>query len=230
MRRYRQKRIYTWSANIAYCAGLIASDGCLSRDQRHIDLTSADIEQLENFCKAFGQNIHIKPKLNSRGFFACHVQFSDVSFYDFLLSAGLTPAKSLTLGKISVPDAYYFDFLRGVLDGDGCVRGFMDVRWVNSLMFYIEFASASPEFIRYLQATNTRLAGTTNGAIHWNKGAAVLSYAKKDSIKLAAAMYYNENLPALSRKHDKLFDFIKQHEAAILTRNARVAESVDASA
>ena len=66
---------------------------------------------------------------------AYHIQFSDVAFYDFLVEAGLTLAKSLTLDKIYVPDKYYFDFLRGVFDGDGCIRGFKDIRWPNSHMF-----------------------------------------------------------------------------------------------
>lgn len=155
---------------------------------------------------------------------AYHVQLSDVAFYDFLVQAGLMPAKSLLLNEIYVPDEFYLDFLRGVLDGDGCVRGFMDIRWKNSLMFYVEFSSASPAFLLFLQETNTRLTGTTKGAIHRGKGADTLSYAKKDSIKLAAAMYYAEELPSLTRKRTKLLYFIKQHEAAIIIRNARVAE------
>ncbi|HSH17927.1 MAG TPA: hypothetical protein VK978_00945 [Candidatus Saccharimonadales bacterium] len=226
--RYAQKRWYSWSANIAYCVGLIASDGCLSKDERHIDLTSVDIEQLKNFCQAFGKNIKIASKMNKSVVPAYHVQFSDVAFYDFLIKAGLTPAKSHTLAEVYVPDEYYFDFLRGVFDGDGCIRGYMDTRWPNSLMFYIEIASASMVFLKFLQETNTRLANTTRGAINPCKGATKLSYAKQDSIKLAQVMYYQKNLPALTRKRIKLFDFIKVHEAAIIARNARVAESVDA--
>jgi len=38
-----------WSSNFAYAIGLLASDGCLSSDGRHIILTSRDREQLENY-------------------------------------------------------------------------------------------------------------------------------------------------------------------------------------
>jgi hypothetical protein len=72
-------------------------------------------------------------------------------------------------------------------------------------MFYIEFSSASPEFLAFIRSTNSRMAGTTDGAIHAGKGAANLSYAKKDSILLAAAMYHDTGLPSLSRKRTKLF-------------------------
>ncbi len=55
MARYTPKRTYEWSPEIAYSVGLMASDGCLSKDGRHIDLTSVDIEQLENFSRAIGR-------------------------------------------------------------------------------------------------------------------------------------------------------------------------------
>jgi hypothetical protein len=113
--RYTQKRFYSWSADIAYCVGLMASDGWLSRDGRHLSLTSVDLEQLDNFCKALGKDIKVATKKSGAGTWAYHVQFSDVAFYDFLLEAGITPAKSHTIGKINIPDEYYFSFLRGVL-------------------------------------------------------------------------------------------------------------------
>lgn len=38
-----------WSADFAYAIGLLASDGCLYNDERHINFTSKDIEQINNF-------------------------------------------------------------------------------------------------------------------------------------------------------------------------------------
>ncbi len=43
---------YRWNANLAYAVGLIAADGCLSKDGRHIILVSKDIEQLLDFLNA----------------------------------------------------------------------------------------------------------------------------------------------------------------------------------
>lgn len=40
-----------WSKNLAYAVGLIVTDGSLSRDGRHIELTSKDKEQVETFSK-----------------------------------------------------------------------------------------------------------------------------------------------------------------------------------
>src|SRR3989344_7195642 len=97
-----------WSANLAYAIGLIATDGCLSNDNLLIDLTSKDREQLENFSKCLGIHFKIGMKWSGQGDKYLRIQFKNRFFYDFLLSIGLTPAKSKTLDKILVPDEYFF--------------------------------------------------------------------------------------------------------------------------
>src|SRR3990167_535268 len=37
-----------WSNKLAYAVGLITTDGNLSKDGRHINLTSKDVEQIQN--------------------------------------------------------------------------------------------------------------------------------------------------------------------------------------
>jgi len=43
-----------WSPHFAYSIGLIATDGCLYNDGRHISLTSKDVELLITFKKCLG--------------------------------------------------------------------------------------------------------------------------------------------------------------------------------
>src|SRR3989338_7295560 len=86
-----------WSSNFAYALGLIASDGCLSKDGRHITFVSKDIDQLHNFKSCLGLENKIgKTTSGYNGKEYTRVQFGDVLFYKFLLSIGLTPAKSKT--------------------------------------------------------------------------------------------------------------------------------------
>lgn len=51
-----------WSKNLAYAIGLIATDGCLSKDGRHIELTSKDLEQIANFKKILNSDNKIGTK------------------------------------------------------------------------------------------------------------------------------------------------------------------------
>jgi hypothetical protein len=102
---------------MGYLVGLMASDGCLYRDGRHLEFTSMDLELTRNFCEALGRPIAVKRKVKSDKSTAYRVQFSDVALYDFLIDAGLTVAKSCTIGPLKVPNEFYADFLRGEFEG-----------------------------------------------------------------------------------------------------------------
>jgi hypothetical protein len=215
--RYITKRSYVWDAAIAYSVGLLASDGCLQKDGRHIDLTSVDLEQLANFSRALGREFFIGRKHNNSLRQAYRIQFSDAAFYDFLMEVGLTPAKSKTIAHLNIPDHLYPDFLRGLFDGDGSTYGYMDPRWKSSFMFYVCLTSASINFIYYLQLANSRLIGVTSGSIRHSKRAYTLAYAKADSHKLYQYMYYSDQVLCLTRKKVKLQTFIQQDQAVIIT-------------
>lgn len=135
-----------------YTVGLIVTDGNLSKDGRHINITSKDRRYLFSVRQALGLKIKIgrKSRGGSKIKIYSQLQFSDVKFYTYLLGLGLTPKKSLTLNKIKVADNYFEDFLRGVIDGDGSIH-----RWINKSNGYEQWAlrvvSASEKFIYWLQ-------------------------------------------------------------------------------
>lgn len=197
--------ITTWSDNLAYAVGLIVTDGSLSIDARHIDVSSKDKEQLTNFLRCVNKDIKIGTKKSGSGDLCYRVQFSDVRFYRFLLNIGLTPHKSKTVGPISIPDLYFFDFLRGHFDGDGSFYSYMDNRWKNSLMYYVCFTSASVDHIKWLRASLNRLL-SIKGHITYPEASSTyqLKYAKKESVSLINKMYYNKHVVSLSRKKLKI--------------------------
>ena len=194
-----------WSPNFAYAIGLLTTDGHLSKDGRHFDLTSKDIEQIENFLKCLGINNKIGTKLSGIGNLSYRVQFGDVLFYKFLLQIGLTPAKSKTLGIVQVPKKYFFDFLRGVFDGDGSFYSYFDPRWKSSFMFYTTFISASEKYTLWLRLCINKMIGV-KGHISKDgkKRTFQLKYAKSESIKVLKKIYYRKRLVCLSRKRDKI--------------------------
>lgn len=194
-----------WSGNFAYALGLLATDGYVSKDGRHIDLTSNDRDQLENFMRCLGINVVIGSKTNGRGRSSYRVQLSDVIFREFIISIGIVPAKSLIMGKLTIPDEYFFDFLRGCFDGDGCTYSYWDPRWRSSYMFYISFASSSPIFIHWLKQTISRL-GTISGHItrlYKRHVQYQLRYSKHEAVKLVEKMYTGEHI-SLARKKLKI--------------------------
>src|SRR5262245_22665126 len=125
-RPLREASGFAWSPPVAYAIGLIATDGNLSRDGRHISVVSKDLDQLETLRRCLGLRVSISEFQTTRGRLAARVQWSDRAFYKVLLMIGLTPNKSLTLGRLTIPDEYFPDFVRGCIDGDGSVLVYVD--------------------------------------------------------------------------------------------------------
>jgi hypothetical protein len=199
-----------WSQNFAYTVGLIATDGCLSIDGRHITLVSKDKEQIENFIYCLGIKNKIG-KTNSgstkeRKYF--RVQFSDVLFYKLLIEIGITPQKTKTIGALAIPDEYFFDFLRGHYDGDGSFYAYWDPRWKSSYMFYLTFVSASISHVQWLYERIYYFIGI-RGRITKAGNIYQLRYAKNNSLQIFKKMYYCKQLVCLSRKRKKIERLIK---------------------
>lgn len=211
-----------WSAKLAYAIGLIATDGCLYKDGRHINLTSKDIDQIHTFKKCLG--IKNKIGLKNSGFVKSkkyyNLQFGDVTFYKFLVDIGLTPAKSKTLGELKISNKYFSDFLRGNHDGDGTFYSYWDKRWASSFLFYLEFISSSLNYIKWLKNKIYDLyglGGYLNKSL--NSGSYQLKYAKTEAKVIIKNMYYKNDIPKLARKFKKItkaLNINNNHNARVL--------------
>lgn len=199
-----------WTPELAYAIGLIASDGNLSSDGRHIIFTSKDIEQTKTFANCLGikNKIGFKSSGYGRDKIYSVIQFGDINFYRWLQSIGLSPKKSKTLGSLIIPDHLFFDFLRGLFDGDGCIYSYWDKRWHSSFMFYLSFASASDEFLVWLKLKLTIFLNI-KGRITEGTRAKNLIFAKRDSLKIIDKMYYNASVPKLDRKYQKILKILE---------------------
>ena len=194
----KRKTLQIEGANLWYLVGLVTSDGCLSGDGRHIDITSKERKFLEKIISVLGLvnkiGIKNKGKVNQ----AYHFQITNKSLYEFLLSIGLTPNKSLTLKSLDTPEEYFFDFLRGLIDGDGCIQ-----RWIhpsnNREQWSLRIYSGSKEFIEWLN----KIAGEllkVSGKVHKNAANTwVLKYGKMAAKEIAKHCYY-KNCFGLDRK------------------------------
>ena len=110
------------------------------------------------------------------------------------------------MGGLNIPDKYFFDFLRGSFDGDGCFYSYWDSRWRSSHMFYLTFSSASKKHISWLREeiySRLLIKGHISKSKH--QGSIYnLRYAKKEALEIIKKMYYNHRVVSLSRKRLKI--------------------------
>ncbi len=200
-----------WSGNIAYLVGLITTDGSLSKDGRHIVLVSKDKGLLEAIRKNFGLTIIIGSKFSTytKRKNCYTLQIGDIIFYRWLVKIGITPNKTKTINALKIPDKYFFDFLRGHFDGDGCFYSYWDPRWKSSFMYYLDFASASQNHIIWLHKRINKLLKIAG---HFNRSGGIfhIRFAKKESQKIINKFYQDRDLICLERKYKKIMKALVQ--------------------
>lgn len=202
----KNKLSQQWRPELAYAVGLLAADGCLASTGYLIDFTSKDKEQVVNFARCLGLYSKIGTKGSGYSKNKCYrIQFKSILFYKFLVSVGLTPAKSKTLGALKIPRRYFFDFLRGSLDGDGCTYSYWDPRWRSSFMYYLCFVSASKKHVEWIRRTANTYVGV-QGHVTSSRSSSLyhLKYAKAEAKKLMQLIYKDKNAVYLSRKKLKI--------------------------
>ncbi len=200
-----------WSAALAYALGLLATDGGLTGGDT-VAFKSKDRELVETLRSCLGAAAPIRPNAGLQ-----RIQMGDVRFYDWLESIGVTSRKSLTLGAVAVPSEFFFDLVRGLLDGDGSVlvqevtpnpRRYPLHRYQQ---LRVRFHCASPRHLDWLRAELLARLGIV-GWIYTNRGSGlarvhVLQYSKHESITLLETLYAVDGAPRLDRKWSTWNDF-----------------------
>ncbi|MBI3304716.1 hypothetical protein HYZ80_00080 [Candidatus Parcubacteria bacterium] len=214
---------FTLDPELAYIIGLLVTDGNLSKYGRHITMRSSDKDLLETF----GSCLNLKSKIarsHNDGYAkrpSYRIQFSNVQLYNWLVTIGVTPAKTHSIGAIRIPKELFRDFLRGHLDGDGSIFFYRDTynvykgkRYINTRI-YTKFISASEKHIKWLHEMMGKHA-PAHGALIGKKpvggrcGMWEIKIAKYESLKLLRWLYYKKGLPALARKR-KIAEYLLSH-------------------
>ncbi len=183
-----------------YFIGLITTDGNLSKDSRHIDLTSANLKHLQTIKKIFKIKNMIGKKYNSSKMISYRIQFSSIVFYKYLLKIGLKSNKSKSLNRIKVPKKYFNDFLRGVIDGDGNIQHWKHPQNGHN-QCSLRIVSASKIFIKWLQLSIKNI-NRCAGKIYEENNRYILKYGKIAACRIFRFCYKNNGQIALQRKAD----------------------------
>jgi hypothetical protein len=160
---------------LAYAVGLMATDGNLGADRRHLSFVSRDRDLVETLRGCLRLTAQARAIRTPNGGTLYRVQWSNRILHDWFGVIGLMPAKSLRLGALGVPEEYfeeYFaDFFRGCVDGDGSVLLYTDQQHAGEKAdyvyerLYVSLVSASLAFVEWIQKTIQRLVGVA-GALH----------------------------------------------------------------
>lgn len=122
----------------AYFLGIMFSDGSVSRNQFYLKLKDEDV--VVKFKEALKCNYAIRH--NEIPYYNYILQISSIKMCEDLTNLGCCPNKTRVLKFPNIPNSLYRHFIRGFLDGDGCIRVGKTLGTSS-----LDIACASQEFI-----------------------------------------------------------------------------------
>lgn len=193
--------------NQHYWLGVLATDGNIYKNRVKLSVQQSDKNWLELYAKLCGLNILNDPKG------MLHVSFKNRRVKDYLVSLGITPAKSKTLyykGNIN------WDFVRGVIDGDGTIT--------KATPINIRIFSASYSFLEQLRSFFTSEGIETTINFNRNRVHQLAIYRIKSVIEVYTKLYYHKEVPCLGRKRDKLGSLIQEWNEKKAAKSVKVPQ------
>ncbi len=187
----------SWTPASAYALGLIASDGSIGK--KEIEITSVDIELLEAARTALNSN---HPISATKGHSALRLRVGSRAMVNDLLRLGIPRNKSKILALPDVPDAVFFDFVRGCFDGDG------GAYYKPGKSLFWKMTSGSITFLTQMEARISARLGIATRPVIEERGTKngtptcwyILVYLGEAALAIGHAMYEHADNLYLPRK------------------------------
>lgn len=195
----------------AYWLGVMYSDGCVCKRKNgsySISLEMIDKEHIEKFRLAIGAVNHKIFEVSHKNFQNAKLTYS-VHIYDKkmatdLIKLGCVPRKSYNLSSVpSMPEEFVYDFIRGFVDGDGCI--YYDQ---HRDLYVFKLIGSSPLFLENIMKI-LEIERLTLGRCAQTSYQVAL--AKRDDIYRILNKLYEHSVEAtrLDRKYNKYQEFIR---------------------
>ena len=207
-----------WTPKMAYVLGFVTADGSLEDASylrgKYLRICSSDIEILEKIKAAMHSQhkiVTLKPKqilIRGKRYISKErymIRIGNHEIYNDLIKLGITPRKSKTIVLPSVSLEFMAYFLRGYLDGDGCVNLY-DVKKRLS----VTFTSGSELFLEQLSKTIGILLKIKIHNVFRNNNAFQLKYSTREAVPLLKYFYSDiAGKLYLERKYNEFLNFLQ---------------------
>ena len=199
----------------AYWLGFIYADGyiIINKENRTselgIQLSIKDKEHLEILNNCIKANVEIKTIHKKSGFIKgipvkerdiCSIRIYSINIVKDLIKNGVVQNKTNSIiYPIINNEILFYHFLRGFLDGDGCI-------WKNKNRFSVKFTNSNNIFLEYLQEKLSTYGFLSS--IYKENDKKYNLYIRGDVVKFLNKIYDNSNL-YLKRKHQLYIEAVQ---------------------
>jgi hypothetical protein len=229
-----EKFFKKWSSKMAYLLGYIYADGHLidtpQMRGKYLTITSIDKDSI----------LRVRDWLNSKhkilikkshfsGSKDCFIlRIGSHEIYNDLFRLGLYPNKSLTINFPKIPKIYFWHFIRGYFDGDGCVYLEKKLNKMNKPILKrlrIFFTSGSHIFLETMNSEINKL-NKLGGKIYKSKRSYQLIFNSKDSVLIFKEIYRGASKNSFFMRKFRIFEeYFKLRPSNIDSRIIKILEA-----
>lgn len=186
-----------WNPLMAYTLGYIFADGHIIDSPymrgKYLNITSTDFESITRI-KSWLESEHkiIETKSHFSGSKTCYVlRIGSHKICNKLFEFGVHPRKSLNVIFPNIPQKYFWHFIRGYFDGDGCVNLELRKGKTRNIIvgrLRVIFTSGS---VMFLEKMNSYISENlkAGGRIYKSKRSHQLIFNTSDSVQIFCMMY-----------------------------------------
>lgn len=187
-----------------YWLGLILADGSIDLEHNRLEITLKDKKHIELFKQCIKSEHDISPK-NVNGELYYRISFHDKQIINDLLALGILPNKSnIDFNLPKIPDMFFNDFLRGIIDGDGMY--YTTSTGIIRFHIHISVGFSCPTYAKEL-CNKIQTFYNVNVKCYSQRSCYDIVLFKKDSIKVVKQLYY-DNCICLERKYKKCIPYL----------------------
>ena len=238
-RTYNLNKDYfkTWSSDMSYILGFIASDGNIHKKDRMVDgktkqsnslnigLSSVDIEHLKIIKSKLEYTGIVREyiaKIKDKEYPSCSLNITSKHLVNDLISLGIETNKSLKIKFPNIPEKYELDFIRGYFDGNGSVGHQYPSRSITA-QIRVRIFSGSEKLLFGIQEVLQKY-GLKFKNVNKSKGKEVyeICYSTKESLLLYDLFYKDVDCMKLKRKYDKFKEIIEIRNKDIENNNTKI--------
>lgn len=210
-----------------YWLGFMFADGNISSEGHRIEvrLSIKDLSHLEKFRNFLQLSTEIRTgETNGNGW--CHLSVRNKHLWEVLNSYGCVPQKSLILKfpRIALKSQkFLLDFIRGYVDGDGCLCIYQDkdkYRTRLSLLGTESFVTSVNKIFKNVGYIRNK------SCENWANKAYELKFSDIPSRKIARYLYENANI-YLDRKYNKYLEFCRLEEESSRRLSSKIGGGLE---
>lgn len=214
--QYDESFFSTWSSDMAYILGFITCDGYIHTRRKtekslRIDIQAADVEILEYIKSKMCPTMPIRfrnrfNKKTGNTHRQAHLRVQSKQIVADLAKLGVSERKTGNEYMPDMPEEFKFDYLRGIIDGDGSIcASFVCMSGKSYMRPRMQIVSSSLSFLAQLQHNILGGSGTVSKKPRVNCHT-WCNDRRKEIISLLSKMYRNGVV--LKRKHDKFTEIL----------------------